>query len=215
MGHCKIQLKDQTLTLHPFKAIFWEEHRTLLLADLHLGKVGHFRRAGIPVPRAASDANWDRLYSLLFDLKPSRVFFLGDLFHSDYNPEWEDLGQLIRQFSSVDFTLVQGNHDILPGHCYEEAGIRVREEGWQVGPFWLTHHPVAEPPPGLYNLAGHIHPGVLLRGMGKFKKKVPCFYFGEKAGLLPAFGTFTGLASVRSRKGDRVFVLAGEEVLEV
>lgn len=210
-----ISLQEETFRLHSYRALFWEERSALMMADLHLGKVSHFRRAGIPVPVAASDANWDRLYSLLLDLKPKQVFFLGDLFHSEYNPVWEDLGQLIQQFSGIDFILIRGNHDVLPAHCYEEAGLTLYAEGKPEGPFWLTHHPVADPPTGYYNLAGHIHPGVTLRGLGKLSKRVPCFYFGEKGGILPAFGTFTGLANVRPVNGDRVYVLAGDEVLEV
>ncbi len=209
------QFKEATLWLHPFRAIYWEEEQVLFLADLHLGKINHFRRAGIPVPIAASDANWDRLQSLLFDLKPNSVYFLGDLFHSEYNPEWEDLVQLTQQFSNIRFQLIQGNHDILPTHCYQEAGLKVHAEGLAIGPFWLTHHPISTSPESLYNLAGHLHPGVMLKGLGRQRKRVPCFYFGAVGGILPAFGTFTGLSSIKPVNGDRVFVLAGDSVLEV
>jgi hypothetical protein len=61
----------------------------------------------------------------------------------------------------------------------------------------------------------YVHPGVFLRGRGRQGKKVPCFFFGEYGGILPAFGAFTGSAILRARNGDRVFVVAGEEVLEV
>jgi hypothetical protein len=34
-------------------------------------------------------------------------------------------------------------------------------------------------------------------------------------GVLPAFGAFTGTADVQPVPGDRVFVVAGDEVVEV
>jgi metallophosphoesterase superfamily enzyme len=62
-------------------------------------------------------------------------------------------------------------------------------------------------------LAGHIHPAISLSGPGGQHERLPCFLFGERIGLLPAFGGFTGGATVRPRRGDRVFALAGEEVV--
>jgi metallophosphoesterase superfamily enzyme len=46
------------------------------------------------VPAAANNKNTELLISLLQDTKPDRVIFLGDLFHSHYNEEWEVLGQI-------------------------------------------------------------------------------------------------------------------------
>ena len=38
------------MCLLPDKCMFWKEHNSLILADLHIGKAGHFRKAGIPIP---------------------------------------------------------------------------------------------------------------------------------------------------------------------
>ena len=211
----QINFCDQTLSLHPFRAIYWQEQDSLLLADLHLGKAAHFRKAGLAVPVQAGDTNWDRLMALLFDLKPARVLFLGDLFHSDYNPAWEDLAQLIQQFQPISFELIPGNHDILDESIYEEAGLVLHPVTLPLGPFFLTHHPQADTPTGLYNIAGHIHPSVRLQGAGRQSLRLPCFYFGIKGGLLPAFGAFTGTADIPVTAGDRVFVIAEGQVLEV
>ena len=45
-----IEILDEQFDLYPQKAIFWRTQHTLLLSDLHLGKINHFRKAGIPVP---------------------------------------------------------------------------------------------------------------------------------------------------------------------
>ena len=187
----------------------------LLLADLHLGKAAHFRKGGLAVPATAGDNNWDRLQSLLFDLQPARVLFLGDLFHSDYNPVWEELGALVEQFKPISFELIPGNHDILDDPYYQAAGLLLHPLFLEIPPFYLTHHPQKEIPAGLYNLCGHIHPSVKLRGLARQSLRLPCFYFGQDQGILPAFGAFTGMANIAVREGDRVFVIARDEVVEV
>lgn len=210
-----IQFFDQTLRLHPYKAIFWQEEKTLLVADVHLGKAQHFRRRGIPVPQGVSDANWDRLISLLLDFQPRRLIFLGDLFHSEYNQEWEELKQLIQQFEHISFELVLGNHDILHESQYTSANLKVHPEPYELAPFLLSHHPMEAIPAECYNLAGHIHPCVYLSGQGRQRTRLACFYFGEEQGILPAFGTFTGMGTIRVKEGEKVYVIADDAVLEV
>ena len=65
-----------------FVEIFWKEKNTLLLADIHLGKVGHFRKSGIPVPRKVEGVFYDKISKLKNSLNFSQIIFLGDLFHS-------------------------------------------------------------------------------------------------------------------------------------
>ena len=218
----------QSLLLHPHAAIYWEETDTLLVADLHLGKATHFRRHGLAVPTYVQDETLEKLTGLLLDFKPKRLLMLGDLFHSDYNPEWEDFAELVMAFSHVKFALVPGNHDRLTYHQYEKYNIEVHEEPYFEGPFAFSHHPLEEDvlaeaevkradrtdKSPCYNLAGHVHPSVMLQGR-RDRLRLPCFYFGEKAGLLPAFGAFTGTYTIQPNKGDEVFVLTGNEVMKV
>lgn len=211
----RVDIAGEQLLLHPFRAAFWEERQTLLLADLHLGKARHFRRSGIPVPQGVADATWDRLLSLLFDFKPHRVLFLGDLFHSDYNREWEELGDLTRQFGDISFELVRGNHDILSSSAYARAQLTVHLEPLSEGPFLFSHHPIEEVPEGQYNLAGHVHPAVSLQGGARQRLKLPCFYFGTRQGILPAFGQFTGTQRIRPSPGEQVFVIADQEIVRM
>ncbi|MEJ0029576.1 MAG: metallophosphoesterase [Bacteroidota bacterium] len=155
------------------------------------------------------------LIDLLNHCKPERMLFLGDLFHSHYNEEWEVLGQVIRHFTSVSFELVMGNHDIMSTLQYERHNVKIHREELRVGNLLLTHAPLETPQPDVYNLAGHIHPGARLYGKGRQALLLPCFHFGKHQGLLPAFGSFTGLYPVRAMKGDQVFVIADHEVIEI
>ena len=94
----------------------------------------------------------------------------------------------------------------------EDWGARCIEAGESLGPFVLNHEP--GPSRGGYALSGHIHPAVRLSGQGE-SMRLPCFWFGKRYGVLPAFGAFTGSAEVLPRRGDQVYVIADEEVLKV
>jgi uncharacterized protein len=214
-GMAAASVAGEALLLHPFKAIFWPAGQSLFIADLHLGKAGHFRRNGLPVPAAVNSGNQERLLSLLFDFQPRQVYFLGDLFHSAYNPAWEEFGDLLAGYPGIGFHLVLGNHDILPERAYQEAGLALQRQPLPLGPFLLSHHPLETVPAGQYNLAGHLHPGVFLRGAGRQRLRLPCFYFGPQQGILPAFGALTGMAAVAPKAGEQVFVIADEAVVAV
>lgn len=214
-GIVSVEIAEQTFQLHPFKVIFWEEQSSLLIADVHLGKTRHFRREGLWVPQSAGDQNYDKLMSLLLDLGPKRVIFLGDLFHSDYNQEWEALTDITKGFSQVQFDLVRGNHDRLSDYAYAKAKIEVYEKPLLIENILLSHEPLPDYMDEPYNLAGHIHPAVRLRGRGRQYMRLPCFYFGESQGILPAFGNFTGMANLQIRAGDRVFIVGEDQVIAV
>lgn len=202
------------MELLPQKVMYWPAEDVLFLADLHLGKVNHFRKAGIPVPSHANHRNIETLIEAVALTRPKRIVCLGDLFHSHYNTEWEVFGEVIRHLSAVSFELVPGNHDIMSARQYERKGIKVHDD-LRVGKFLFTHHPLERIPAGYYNIAGHIHPAVRLVGKGKQFVTLPCFYFGKDQAFLPAFGMFTGTARINPKKDDRVFVVAENRLLRI
>ncbi len=204
------EIEGEKLILLAHKAIFWPSRKALLLADLHLGKVQHFRKAGIGVPEQA-DQNLVRLEVLFQEYPPREVYFLGDLFHSVWNQALSPFAQWLQKRPEVRFHLIQGNHDILPTRKLLEMGLHLHTLPLDLGPFRMSHEPISNRE-DRYNLAGHIHPGVLLRGAARQRLTLPCFYFGARGGLLPAFGSFTGLSRIKVKSGDRVFALSGDEI---
>ena len=230
-GDTRMTLRNQTLALLPERAVFWQERRYLLLADTHLGKAGHFRKHGAPIPRAIHQKDLAILTDMVARWNPTTLVILGDLFHSALNNEWLDFEDWLQQHPQLPVVLVKGNHDVLPEVAYQHPTLVVHPEAWRVGPFLLTHQPIAEPVPyrgGLhfptatdasaqpYNLSGHIHPGVRVSiGMGQ-RVKLPCFFFTDHTGLLPAFGQFTGCATMQPKTNDQVFaVLEGKRVIQI
>lgn len=201
----------QRLTLIPEKGIFWEEKKYLILADLHLGKAGHFRKSGIPISDLIHSKDILILDKLITKFKPEQVIFLGDLFHSDHNQGWEVFKRWIRSKEPLQFKLVLGNHDVLDESSYRIPNLEVMEK-LSLHPFELTHIPEKTQ---LYNLAGHIHPAVRLTGKGRQSLRLPCYYFGLRNGLLPAFGNFTGTAKINIQKSDAVYAIADDKVVRV
>lgn len=206
-------VRGETLKLLPEKAIYWEKKNALLIADLHIGKVTHFRNNHIPIPSQAALGNFENLEWLIQKYQPQTIYFLGDLFHSYYNKEWDLLSFLLAKYKKVKFILITGNHDVLKDEDYQLAGIEC-VASLNLAPFLLTHHPL-EVSSKLYNLSGHIHPGVRLRGEGKQSLRLPCYYFGKEQGILPAFGNFTGLAIIKPRKEDSIYTIVQEKVLKL
>ncbi len=213
MHTLKLSFFGEPVHLLPQKALWLPDFKSLVVADVHWGKIDHFRKAGISVPTKGNDKNAETLISLVNYFKPERVIFLGDLFHSVYNDGWEIFGQVRKALASCSFELVIGNHDILSERQYERQQIQLHQQSLQMKNLLFTHEPLKGIPNKLFNIAGHIHPGAHLQGTGKQSVTLPCFYIKKDQCILPAFGSFTGLARVRPKLGEKIFVVAEGKVV--
>ncbi len=206
-----LQILDQQFIMHYTGVLFWEEQSMLIISDVHLGKVSHFRKYGAAVPQQAIQKNFDSLNEVANHFKPQTIVFLGDLFHSSLNQEWELFATWVSS-QEARILLISGNHDIISPLKYEGLGIEVTEERI-LGAFLLTHEP--EERSGLFNLSGHIHPAIRLSGLGRQSVRLACFYKTDHQMILPAFGEFTGTYTLEPCEGCEVFALLGDSVLPV
>lgn len=204
-----ISIREQTFMMHPSGALFWEEEKLLVISDVHLGKVSHFRKYGSAVPQQAVMGNFQRMNAVISFFDPNKVVFLGDLFHSALNKEWL-LFEAWLENISAEVILVEGNHDIISPLKYEALGVQLFPE-LVIGDFLLTHHP--EERPGFFNFSGHIHPGVKIKGLGRQQLRLPCFFRSKDQLILPAFGEFTGKHILIPQGDDEVYVVTKEEVI--
>jgi DNA ligase-associated metallophosphoesterase len=216
-NNISFNLLGQGLLLLPQKAIYWKEEKALIAADVHLGKVGHFRKAGIAVPRDMEQNDLAVLSDLIFDHKPQKLILLGDFFHSDMNADWDWFILWRSQFPKLEIILVKGNHDIILDKYYEQLNIALFDK-LLMGPFLMLHHPLTgaglEHAEG-YAFCGHIHPGISLTGRGRQSITLACFAFGKQQAILPSFGKFTGRVAIRSNKTDRIFAIAKDKVVAI
>lgn len=210
-------LLNQDLLLLPQKAIYWQQEKALIAADVHLGKVGHFRKAGIAVPRDMEQNDLAILSDLIFEHKPKKIIFLGDFFHSDMNSDWDWFILWRSQFPTLEIILIRGNHDIIDDKYYNRLNIILHDQ-LLVGPFLMLHHPLTGEDlqqAKSYSFCGHIHPGVSLAGKARQHITLPCFAFGARQAILPSFGKFTGKVAVRSNKSDRIFAILKDKVIAI
>ncbi len=206
-----ITIKDNDFSLHSTGAMYWKERQILLISDVHLGKVSHFRKSGAAVPRGAIQKNFTLLSRALEFFNPSEVYFLGDLFHSYLNQEWQLFENWLKQHPQK-FTLVSGNHDIISPLKFEKISVTVVSEIVE-GPFLFTHHP--EERTGLFNFSGHLHPAIRMKGKGRQSLRLPCFYRNDNQMILPAFGEFTGTHVLSPRKDERIYAIAQDTIIDV
>lgn len=205
---------NNTFLLSVERCIFWEEKKILILSDLHLGKIGHFRKSGIAIPQGVFKEDMQRLVTLLQIFKPQQVIIIGDMFHSESNKEHDFFLKWRQDFAALPIHLVKGNHDILKEGWYAIADITIHKCEKAIGDFVFVHdiEDCSMPDKG-YVFSGHIHPSVTIKGLGKQSLNFPCFYFGKKYAVLPAFSKFTGTFTIEPKGGESVFALVKQSII--
>lgn len=211
--YLSITLAEEEFYLLPEKAIFRPAKQQLILSDIHLGKTTHFRKQGIALPMQSNAKDIEKITALLDTWQPQTVLILGDLFHSNYNKEWEFFASLLNEHPLVQFTLVEGNHDILEQEAYRLPNLE-KVKTIEEDNFIFSHKPIEEDTTKL-NFCGHIHPGIRIEGIAKQSAKLPCFYNNHKHFILPAFGYLTGLYLLQQEEKSTYYVVAKDMVIEV
>jgi DNA ligase-associated metallophosphoesterase len=208
-------IRDQIFWLSYSRTLFWEAEKTLVVSDLHFGKTGHFRKHGIAVPQQVYKEDLQRLFTEIQNHKAERLVVVGDMFHSHENSELEWFRKWRNDYQQLDFILVRGNHDILSADWYTESQIQLADPVWHYNHFSFVHDP-AEARELLtdddFIFSGHLHPGISIKGVGKQSLSFPCFYFSGNMCILPAFSKFSGLAMIRKKKNDQVYLLIDGKV---
>lgn len=211
-----IELAGEALTLFPERAIYWPRKKTLLVADTHWGKAATMRAASIPIPGGTTTADLARLSGILQTTGASRLVLLGDAIHAREGRAprtLEAVADWRRMHKQVDVLLVRGNHDRRAGDPPGDLEIECVNAPCVEAPFVFQHFP--GPSPDGYALAGHLHPAIHLHGRGKQKANLVCFWFTREFGVLPAFGSLTGAAFIERAQEDRIYAIAGDEVVRV
>lgn len=221
-----IDWSGQRFTLDGRGGLFWAVRQTLIIADPHFGKDAHFRQKAIPVPHGATHSDLQRLSAMIDTHSALRLVILGDFFHAAAGATSCDTADALRAWRrrhpALEIELIRGNHDLHAGDPPTDLKIECRDETHGDAPLAYRHFPPddwdADPRNdrrrGEACFAGHVHPAVTIRD-GAFGLRARCFLFRHNLALLPAFGGFLGHGTIRPRRGDRIYVLNGEEVLEL
>ena len=196
-----ITIRNEVLTLTNQRAIFWETKKALVLSDIHIGKTAHFRRHGIPMPDDILLKDLERLKTLINHFEVNQLLIVGDLFHAETNSDMSTFKLWLRQFENLKLVLIKGNHDRQSQRLMDDLNIEVLSKK-ELGPFIFIHEHI-EGESNLFSISGHTHPGVLIKGKGKQKLKLPCYQVTSNQLVLPAFSLFTGL-NTNSKPDDTI-----------
>ena len=204
--------------------MFWEEEKALIVSDLHFGKTGHFRKSGIPVPPSVYREDLQRLIAQIQYFQPTDLIIVGDMFHSHANRELELFLKWRSDLPDINIKLIRGNHDILEEGWYKEAGIQLSSRNLSLHQFHFVHDISDQlnrkdgyieniSDNKSYFFSGHLHPGIRIQGSGKQSLCFPCFYFGKKYAVLPAFSRFTGVSLIYPDVEEEVFAIVNQELI--
>ncbi|MFN6140332.1 MAG: ligase-associated DNA damage response endonuclease PdeM [Planctomycetota bacterium] len=216
-----IEHKAHRLELFPSGAIGWG--KTLLVADLHLGKETVFQKSGLAIPSGATRRTLERLLEHLERGRVERLVVLGDLLHAPagWTGELEQLlSEAKRTFPDVHWELVAGNHD-------RRSHEQLREIGWLVqnppvldGKMLYLHEPPLEMPcrndaqGADLTLCGHLHPSYKVPLDALQRAKVPCFWIRPESIVLPAFGGWVGTHAIEPCRSDRIVLCVEGQLIE-
>lgn len=210
-----INIREIEIQLVAEKAIFICQEKILVIADMHLGKLIHFRKKGLFVPSPPFNSDLEMLVSLIERFEPLEVVFLGDLFHSENNSDYHSFISTIQLFPEIQFTLTKGNHDIIPDEIFINDHIAVVEEKTLENDVVLIHQLPKELSEVSFYIIGHIHPGYRIQGIGRQSYRLPCFHQTSNVLTLPAFGTHTGLFILDILSTDVVYVILNDDVVKI
>jgi uncharacterized protein len=170
-------------------ALYWPEHKMLVVSDLHLEKASAYAAGGQMLPPYDSLATLEQVAALVRQFRPATVISLGDNFH-DTDGERRLQGSaaaLLQQLvTSVRWIWVTGNHDPdVQGHWGGEA---------------------VESLP-----CGNVIFRQAVRGRHVSRR---CFVRSARKLVMPAFGALTGGLDVRDPALIAAFACSDAEKIE-
>jgi uncharacterized protein len=218
VSRTSVTIEGTTFQFLHQRGLYWEEQKTLFIADTHFGKEATFRIQGVGVPSGSTQGTLDTIAAMIAECKSTRLVLLGDMFHARSSLALdvrESLDSFFRDHPELRFTLVPGNHDRGLNKLPKHWPIEILEPGSQLGTICISHIP-AEPRDGCHvMLCGHLHPSYRLRSRSESVGKLPCFWLSQKQLVLPAIGEFTGTRVVKPSKPDRIWIIVDNQVLEL
>ncbi len=214
-----LTIHSHSIHLLPQRAVFLPACRTLLIADLHLGKGDHLRLHGAPIPASVNSSilceSLSRLHETIQCTQARRLIVLGDVIHAGTGLTQEVVDTARDAFATISMLgvqtiFIQGNHDRKLGPFAADLKIDLVPQLIE-GPLAYVHDP-ADAPRGLFTFCGHLHPTVSL-GLGGAGSHLPAFWRSPEMCVLPAFSRFTGGVMPRVEAGDDLYIIADEQIV--
>ncbi len=215
-GMVDVDFEGIMLRLLHERGVYWPDQGILFVADPHFGKEATFRRHAIPVPRGGTAGTLRRIASMLDATGARRLVILGDMFHarSSLSPDVLDsMDGFFEKHDRLECTLVRGNHDAWIGSLPSGWPIAIVDPGERIERLAMGHSPSDYEAGMELMLCGHVHPAVWF-GAGDDRLRLACYWQRQRVLHLPAIGCFTGTHTIRPCRGDRVWMVTDQQVIE-
>ena len=192
-GGLRTRLNGAAVTLRASGALWIEDQRMLVVADLHLEKGSAYAMRGQMLPPYDTRETLRRLQAEVMATLPDTVVLLGDTFHDRSSEDRlaRDDAQTLRSLAGATRLIwVIGNHDAdgpraLPGDVADEIAV---------AGLILRHEP--RPGPQIGEVAGHLHPCArVVASRGSVRRR--CFVTDGSRMVAPAFGAYAGGLNIR------------------
>lgn len=170
-------------------ALYVEEQRAVVVADLHLGYEGVLREQGVSLPRFQKRHMVERLEGLLDRYAPDLLVIDGDFKHEfsrNLREEWNEVLDVLDFLEGrVEVLMIRGNHDNFLKTILNRKGLELHRSH-QLGRFTILHgHEPAEASGTV--IIGHEHPSMRLRDVIGATLSLPCFVVSRDLVVVPAF----------------------------
>ncbi|MBW2977282.1 metallophosphoesterase [Candidatus Woesearchaeota archaeon] len=169
-------------------ALYLTKHKTLIIADSHVGFEESLNKQGIMIPRFHFKDLMQRLEKIFDKVKPETIIINGDVKHelgTISNQEWRHTLRLIDILSKKckNLILIKGNHDKFLGPIVKKRNINLANQVI-IDNILITHGDKLVKIPNKIKtiIIGHEHPAISLREktrvetfkcylVGKYKNK--------------------------------------------
>jgi len=195
-------------------ALYFEEERILVIADLHLGFEEALNKQGVLLPRFNFEETQQRLKRIFAETgKVQKVIILGDLKHEFGRISEQEWNEVILTLELIarnctETILLKGNHDTILGPIASWKNLSVREFYYLLEKKLLFFHGdemkfFKEFNESRILVIGHEHPSITL-SEGVKQEKFKCFLKGKWSGkilvVLPSFNSFSEGTDVTKEK---------------
>jgi len=192
-----MKLFDKFEIIEPYPALWIEEEKAVVIADLHLGLETLLASKGVYFPKFQWEEMKEDLKEIFKQYPAKRIIINGDIKHDFAKSSYKEKQEVKKLLNFLtlqvdEIKLIKGNHDNYLIYSVKEFENTSLEDKVCFNDVCFIHGDeekldVEEK----YVIAGHEHPAIVLTDELGVEEKVRCFLYGDYQGkkviVMPAF----------------------------
>jgi hypothetical protein len=187
--------------VEPFPALYIQDLKTLVIADLHLGIEGISAEQGMFIPKVQLQKILEDMRELISKQRAERILINGDIKHEFSETSYHEFKEVARFFEFLaqnfeEVIMVKGNHDNFIFRVTNKYDVKLYEEVGMGDYFFIHGHKNKDLKTVKQRniIIAHEHPSIILHTELGVKEKIKCFLYGRIKNknflVMPAFSYF-------------------------